>query len=60
VFNSRALNGGCDFSTAHMFLQLTIAALPHWRDSNNSSSIKTFVLAGDSGFVTIGHTNTKH
>jgi hypothetical protein len=43
-----------------MFLQLTIAALPHWRDSNNSSSIKTFVLAGDSGFVTIGHTNTKH
>jgi hypothetical protein len=43
-----------------MFLQPPIAAAPNWHNPNNSSSIKTFVLAGDSGFVTIGHTNTKH
>ena len=58
MFNSHAFNGGCDFSTAQMFLQLTMIAAFVMVEPHAINLPTAFVLAAEPAFVTIGSTKT--
>ncbi|HIA15610.1 MAG TPA: hypothetical protein EYN72_02290 [Dehalococcoidia bacterium] len=56
VFNSHALNGGCDSSTAQMFLQLAVIAAFIMVEPHTINLPTALVLADEPAFVTIGST----
>ena len=56
MFNSHALNGGCDFSTAQMFLQLAMTAAFIMVEPHTINLPTALVLADEPAFVTIDST----
>ena len=56
MFNSHAFNGGCDFSTAQMFLQLAMTAAFIMVEPHTINLPMALVLADEPAFVTIDST----